>query len=174
MTFQKVIFQMFPVGLLNSIHRALEPHNDQGKGFHFRWKHSCWWHTIGDQFQLLARICHQCLSPKSVTNKMKKPYLRSGLYSKSTTKTENIEKQTLHGKIFDINWSFLLKINAEDLSVTVSPKSRHRHYVIEILSESLKWVEEYFTVKDCIYLSASWIFSYRTHREFEYVISFQR
>ena len=29
------VFQMFPVGLLNSIHRALEPHNDQAKGFTF-------------------------------------------------------------------------------------------------------------------------------------------
>ena len=32
-SYPRFLFQMFPVGLLNSIHRALEPHNDQVKGF---------------------------------------------------------------------------------------------------------------------------------------------
>jgi len=75
MTYQKVIFQMFPVGLLNSIHRALEPHNDQGKGFHFRWKRSCCLHTIGDQFQLLAQIRHQNLSPTKWKPLLKKWFI---------------------------------------------------------------------------------------------------
>ena len=146
---------MFPVGLLNSIHKALEPHNDKGKDFHFCRKHSCWWHKLDGQFRMFAKIrqqniCHQNLSPTSICGfKMKKTCERSRLYSKSTKKTEHIEKPTLHGQIFDINWSFQLIINVENLS----PKSRRQYVIIKIPSGSWNWTETFF-YGWCMYLSA--------------------
>ena len=161
---------MFPVGLLNSIHRALEPHNDKGKDFHFWWKKSCWWHKLDGQFR---------------SDKLSDVYQNPSTKYLSPKFVANIDIRFQNEKIL-LKKSFILEVHKENRAyretnftwadfwykLIISADNKHRKSITKISSTKLcnrnpvwelKSDWELFTVNECIWL----LFSYRTHWGFK-------